>query len=172
MLDITLARPAEPGTGPALMVAVEVIVLRPPDLATRTEAGPWPVLAIVLDEPNELAEPSVRPLFELLDESARVDRIAVVAARRHWTPPGPTDSLVRLAVQVIAPVRCDLDVILPAGIPLGSTGLLADGPTIALTNRTHANRLPERVHVRDALAELVLLGGSSPGIPSAMAEVT
>ncbi|HET9142699.1 hypothetical protein [Actinophytocola sp.] len=154
------------------MVAVEVMVLRPPKQTGRAKTGPWPVLAIVLDEPNELIEPRVRPLFALLDQPTRADRITVVAGRSGWSALG-TGSLLQLAVHATAPVRFDLHIILPTQPVLGFTDLLAGGPTIALTNRGHAGRLAaQRVPVRDALAELVLLGDSPSTDLSALVGVS
>lgn len=170
MLGTTRERPADPHSQPATMVAIEVMILRPPGSTARGEAGPWPVLAVVLDQPNELVEPSVRPLFELLDEPTRTNRISVIAGHYSWSVLGPTGSLLQLSVHATAPVRFDLNIILPAQPVLGFSDLLADGPTIALTDRRHASRLrAERVPVRDALAELILIGGSPSGDLSALA---
>lgn len=123
--------------------------LRPPGQLARGETGPWPVLAVVLDEPNELAEPVVRPVFELLDDPARTDRIAVVAARCHWSVLDPEGSLLLLSVPASAPVRFDLNIVVPAQPVLGFTHLLTRGSTIAFTDQRHARRLPERVRVRN-----------------------
>jgi hypothetical protein len=161
MLDTTRQRQADPGIRPATMVAVEVMVLRPLGRTAHSESGRWPVLALVLDEPNELMERTVRPLFDLIDDSARAHRIAVVAGRCRWSVLGPAGALLRLAVHVTAPMRFDLNVIMPAQLVIEFADLIAGGSTVALTDRRHAGRLTTgRLPIRAALAELVLLGSS------------
>lgn len=173
MLGTTGTRPAHPDRRPATMVAVEAMLLRPPDAGdrpTRRRVGPWPVLALVLDEPNELIEPSVRPLFELLTKREQADRITVVTCRCHWSLVGHPRAVLQLSVHATAPVRFHVNIILPAQPILRFVEALTRGATVALTNRRSASRLTNLVPVRDALAELVLLGSPrSAGLPDLVA---
>jgi hypothetical protein len=142
------------------MVALEVMVLWPRGVggpAATSEAGLWPVFAIVLGDRDAPAEPDVQPLFDLLYSPEYPGRFTVVEGRCQWSLLDPRHALLKLAVHATAPIRFDANILLPAGPVLGILDVLARGATIAITTQRHANRLARLVDIRHALESLVLL---------------
>ena len=152
------SRPAPAVSAPTRLVAVEALLLRPLDRAgpvtTIVDRGPWPVFVIVLDDPAAI-DPGARPLFDLLDSSHR-SRISIVNSRYRWSV-DPASAVLKLAVRAHEPTRFDVDIVMPAQPALGILSLLPPAATIAVTTRQRADKLTERVAIRDALHEMVLL---------------
>ena len=162
------ARPAPADSAlPTRLVAVEALLLRPRDRAgpvtTIVDRGPWPVFVIVLDDPA-IVDPGARPLFDLLDSPHR-NRILMVNSRYRWSV-DPAGALLTLAVRAHEPTRFDVDIVMPAQPALGIFSLLPRAVTFAITTRRRADKLTERVAIRDALHEMVLLvSATQSGIP-------
>jgi hypothetical protein len=144
------------GTWPTV-VATEVLLLWPRGVATTPvtvdEAGLWPVFAMVVAEPPAEDAGTARPLFRLLDEPGP----AVVAAETTWSVLDSGRALLCLTVRGVAPVECAVRVLLPAASVLGVLDVVASGATIGITTRDRAARLRDRVDIRGALDDLVLL---------------
>ncbi|CAM3825451.1 hypothetical protein KIPE111705_26800 [Kibdelosporangium persicum] len=143
------------------LVAREALLLWPRRVAvsaaTVQEADLWPVFAVVLGEREPDEDPGVLPLYELLERPEHLDRISVVQARCHWTIIDPRHALLELSVRAKAPVRFDVDIILPARSVLNALDLLARGGTVAITTQRHSGTLTPRTDIRDALTKLVLI---------------
>ena len=141
-------------------VAIEVLLLWPRGVAgpvtTAAEAGRWPVFAMVVTEPPGAAG-GAQPLFDLLDRPRPEGEPAVVAAETSWSVLDEPNALLRLTVRGVAPVRFGLRVLLPSARVLGILDVVARGATIGITSRRGAARLRERVDIRTALRDLVLL---------------
>jgi hypothetical protein len=152
------SRPAPADSAPTRLVAVEALLLRPRDRAgpvtTIVDRGPWPVFVIVLDDPAAI-DPGARPLFDLLDSSHR-SRISIVNSHYHWSV-DPAGAVLKLAVRAHEPTRFDVDIVMPAQPALGIFSLLPPAVTFAITTRRRVDKLTERVAIRDALHEMVLL---------------
>jgi hypothetical protein len=138
-------------------VAIEVLLLWPRGVggpaATVDEAGLWPVFAMVVAEPPDQDAGTARPLFELLDEPGP----SVVAAETSWSVIDPARALLGMTVRGVVPVEFGLRVLLPATRVLGVLDVVAGGATIGITTRYRAGRLRDRVDIRAALDDLVLL---------------
>ena len=118
---------------------------------------------IVLDDPV-IVDPGARPLFDLLDSPHR-NRILMVNSRYRWSV-DPAGALLTLAVRAHEPTRFDVDIVMPAQPALGIFSLLPRAVTFAITTRRRADKLTERVAIRDALHEMVLLvSATQSGIP-------
>ena len=65
--------------------------------------------------------------------------------------------MLKLALRILEPTRVDLAIVMPARSLLGVLSRLPADATLAITTKRHADNLTERVHVRDALHEMVLL---------------
>jgi hypothetical protein len=152
------SRPAPAASAPTRLVAAEALLLRPLDRAgpvtTIVDRGPWPVFVIVLDDPTAI-DPGARPLFDLLERSHR-SRISIVNSRYRWSV-DPAGAVLKLAVRAHEPTRFDVDIVMPAQPALDILSLLPPAATFALTTRQRAEKLTERVAIRDALHEMVLL---------------
>ena len=144
------------GTWPTA-VAIEVLLLWPRGVAaapvTVDEAGLWPVFALVVAAPSDQDAGTARPLFELLDEPGP----SVVAAEASWSVIDQDRALLGLTVRGVVPVEFGLRVLLPAARVLGVLDVVARGATIGITTRSRAGRLRDRVDIRTALDDLVLL---------------
>lgn len=142
------------------LVAREALLLWPRRVgrsaATIQEAGLWPVFAVVLGEREPDEDPGVLPLYDLLERPEHLERICVVEGRCQWTIIDPRHALLELSVHATAPVRFDVDIILPARQVLGTLTLLARGGTVAITTQRHLETLIPRADIRDALTKLVL----------------
>jgi hypothetical protein len=142
-------------------VAIEVLLLWPRGVAgpvtTAEEAGRWPVFAMVVTEPPGDAADGAQPLFDLLDRPKGAGEPTVVAAETAWSVLDRPNALLGLAVRGVAPVRFRLRVLLPSAQVLGILDVVARGATIGITTRRRAARLRERVDIRTALSDLVLL---------------
>jgi hypothetical protein len=152
---------------PTRLVAVEALLLRPLDgagpVTTIVDPGPWPVFVIVLDDPATL-DPGARPLFDLLD-SSHGSRISIVNSHYRWSV-DPAGAVLKLAVRAHQPTRFDVEIVMPAQPALGILSLLPPAATFAITTRRRADKLTERVAIRDALHEMVLLvSATQSGIP-------
>ncbi|GAB1510586.1 hypothetical protein [Actinophytocola sp. KF-1] len=138
-------------------VAIEVLLLWPRGVAktpvTVDEAGLWPVFAMVVAEPPDEGTGSARPLFELLAEPGP----SVVAADTSWSVIDPARALLGVTVRGVVPVEFGLRVLLPAARVLGVLDVVAGGGTIGITTRDRAGGLRDRVDIRTALDDLVLL---------------
>lgn len=152
------SRPAPAASARTRLVAVEGLLLRPLDRAgpvtTIVDRGPWPVFVIVLDDPAAI-DPGARPLFDLLDSSHR-NRISIVNSHYRWSVE-PAGTVLKLAVRAHEPTRFDLEIVMPAQPAFGILSLLPPTTTFAITTRQRADKLTERVTIRDALHEMVLL---------------
>jgi hypothetical protein len=142
-------------------VAIEVLLLWPRGVAgpvtTAEEAGRWPVFAMVVTEPpGELAR-GAQPLFDLLDRPRREGEPTVVAAETSWSVLDHANALLGLHVRGVAPVRFGMRVLLPSTRVLGILDVVARGATIGITTGRRAARLRDRVDIRTALSDLVLL---------------
>ena len=160
-------QPAPAASAPTRLVAVEALLLRPLDrtgpVTTIVDRGPWPVFVIVLDD-LATVDPGARPLFDLLDSSHR-SRISIVNSRYRWSV-DPAGAVLKLAVRAHEPTRFDVDIVMPAQPALGILSLLPPAATFAITTRRRADKLTERVAIRDALHEMVLLvSATQSGIP-------
>ena len=109
---------------------------------------------IVLDDPATVA-PGVRTLFDLLDRPHQ-NRISIVNSHYRWSL-DPAGTVLTLAVRAHEPTRVDLDIVMPAQPLLGIFSLLPSGVTFAITTKRRADKLTERVAIRDALHEILLL---------------
>ncbi|MFC4857740.1 hypothetical protein [Actinophytocola glycyrrhizae] len=142
-------------------VAIEVLLLWPRGVAghppTVEEAGLWPVFAMVVTEPADQEVGSARPLFGLLDRPRGDDEMTVVAADAAWSILDEGNALLGLTVRGTAPVRFGMRVLLPSARVLGVLDVVARGATIGITTRDRAARLRDRVDIRTALRDLVLL---------------
>lgn len=142
-------------------VAIEVLLLWPRGVtgpvATADEAGRWPVFAMVVTEPPGETAGSARALFELLDRPRREGEPTVVAADTAWSVLDADNALLGLTVQGLAPIRFGLRILLPSARVLGILDVVARGATIGITTRRRAARLRDRVDIRTALSDLVLL---------------
>lgn len=141
-------------------VAIEVLLLWPRGVAgpvtTAEEAGRWPVFAMVVTEPPGDAG-AARPLFDLLDRPKGDGEPTVVTAETAWSVLDQANALLGLTVRGTAPVRFGLRVLLPSAQVLGILDVVARGATIGITTRRRAARLRDRVDIRTALRDLVLL---------------
>lgn len=155
-----------PGGNPArgvwpTAVAIEVLLLWPRGVTglptTVEEAGLWPVFAMVVTEPPDQEAETARPLFELLERPKGPDELTVVAAEAAWSILDPANALLGLTVRGVAPVRFGMRVLLPSAKVLGILDTVAEGATIGITTRQRAARLRDRVDIRTALRDLVLL---------------
>ncbi len=139
----------------ATVVAVEVVLLRPRGATAAEDAGRWPVFAMVVTEPPGGA--AAHPLFALLDRPRRDGEPTVVAAETAWAVLDEENALLRLTVRGTAPVRFELRVLLPSAQAPGVLDVVARGVTIGITTRRRSAGLRDRVDVRTALRDLVLL---------------
>ncbi len=145
------------GGGWPTAVAIEVLLLWPRGVAkppvTVDEAGLWPVFAVVVAEPPDDGAGTARPLFDLLNEPGP----AVVTAETSWSVIDQSRALLGLTVRGVAPAEFGLRVLLPAARVLGVLDVVAGGGTIGITTGYRAGRLRDRVDIRTALDDLVLL---------------
>jgi hypothetical protein len=152
------------GGRPPVMVAIEVVVLWPQGVGAEPvsvdEAGLWPAFVLVIGEHSDLSGSSAGPLFDLLDSSRHADGITVVGGSTDWSVVDPRHALLRLTVRARVPVRFEADILLPAERVLGILDVVAGGGTIGLTTHRHAVGLDDRVDVRTALRNVVLLSCS------------
>lgn len=160
--------PSGPHSQSNTLVAVEALLLWPNgDPSSRSNT--WPIFAIVLDEPAAIPD-AARPLFELLDEPKRRNRITVLKSRCRWTVLNALNgrrTVRKFSVRAYAPVNFEVDILLPASPLLGlPTHVLGQpthgGATLALTTRQRAARITDGVDFQDALRELVLLTQAPP----------
>lgn len=159
-------RPRSGGrTPPPTLLAVEAVLLWPHgeggSLNATGKRDPWPIFAIVLDERVATIEPSAHQLFDLLDRLSHRDRISVVSSRCQWSTLDARRALLKLSVHANAPVRFDVDILLPARPVLDVLHLLSRGATLAITTQHRARDLTDRVDIHDALRSLVLLSPPS-----------
>ena len=124
---------------------------------TAEEADLWPVFAMVVTEPPGHEAGSARPLFELLDRHKRDGELTVVAADTTWSVLDPAHALFGLNVRAVTPVRFGLRILVPSARVLGILDVVARGATIGITTPSKAARLRDRVDIRTALRDLVLL---------------
>jgi hypothetical protein len=66
-------------------------------------------------------------------------------------------AMLKLALRAREPTMVDLDIMMPARPLLGVLSRLPANATFAITTVSHADKLTERVHVREALHEMILL---------------
>lgn len=92
----------------------------------------------------------------LLEQPEHLERLSVVDGRCRWTIIDPRHALLELSVHATAPVRFDVDIILPARRVVSALTLLARGGTIAITTQRHSGTLTPRSDIRSALNKLVL----------------
>ncbi|MGH3756868.1 hypothetical protein [Actinophytocola sp.] len=153
--------PSRPGDKSAALVAIEVVLLWPRgigSLATVEEAGLWPVFVLVVGERSRADVPSAAPLLDLVDRPRHDDELAVVAARCQWSVVDLKNAVLKVAVRAEAPERFAAEILVPARQVLGVLDVVARGGTIGITTPRHAATLSRRVHIRQALREVVLLG--------------
>jgi len=157
-----LQPPAPDIKQPTPLIAVGALLLQPRDrserAATSVDRGSWPIFVIVLDDRAAVDE-DTEPLFDLLDRP-HPSRIAMAHSQYRWSI-DRSGAVLRLALRTHEPMTMDLDIVMPARSLLGVLSQLPDDATFAITTKRHADKLTERVHVRDALHEMVLL--VSPG---------
>lgn len=141
------------------MMADAVLELRPASTAGPGSADShrWPIFAIVLDQRAAPNDAGVRRLFALLDRCDDASQITVVGGHHRLSPADWRRDLLRIAVRAIAPVRCDLDILLPARPVRDVLHRLDGGATLAITSRASANGFADQVQTKDALQHLVLL---------------
>lgn len=146
---------------PAPLVAVGAVLLQPrgrgEPAGTIADRGSWPIFVIVLDD--NAADRCAGPLFDLLDPP-HASRIPMVHSRYRWSM-SRSGAMLKLALRTHEAPRIDLDIMMPARSLLGVLSQLPSDATFAITTERHADKLTERVHVRDALHEMILL--VSPG---------
>jgi hypothetical protein len=146
-------------TMPARLVAVGALLLQPRDPAGPDRSienrGPWPIFVVVLPDSAPL-DPGARALHELLDKPHQ-NRILVVDGRYRWSVLDPRRALLKLAIHAHAPAVFDVDIVVPARRLLGVIDALCPGTTFAITTMRRASKFNERIVVRDALHEMVLL---------------
>ena len=144
---------------PATLVAIGAVLLQPREptspAGSISDRGPWPIFVVVLPDRAPL-DPGARPLYELLDKP-HPNRILLVDGRYRWSVLDPERALLQLAIRAHAPTMFELDIVVPARRLLGVIDALHPGVTFAVTTRRRADKLTERVVVRDALHEMVLL---------------
>jgi hypothetical protein len=146
----------------APLVAVGAVLLQPrprtePD-GTKVDRGSWPIFVIVLND-RAAADRRAKPLFDLLDRP-HANRIPITHSHYRWSV-SRSGAMLKLALRSHEPTRIDLDIVMPARSLLGVVTQLPASATFAITTERHADKLTERVHVSDALHEMVLL--VSPG---------
>ncbi len=151
------AREDDTVTGAVEVEAVETLVLWPSGTgdveAARDEADPWPVFVVVVP-----GTPAVGELSDLLG-TPRSPLDTITNSHCWWSVENAQRAELRLAVRVLEPAVLALDVAVPAQCFLGLSDIVAAGATIGVTTRKHARRLTARVDDREALDEVVLLGG-------------
>lgn len=167
-----VARAVRPPGGCPTAVATEVLLLWPRGVAetpaTAAEAGLWPVFAMVVTEPPDYEAGDARPLFDLLARPKRDGEPTVVAATASWAVLDPGHALLALTVRATVPVRFDLRIVVPAGQVLGILDVVARGATIGITTRQRADRLRDRIDIRAALRDLVLVSCPPSVEPAAL----
>ncbi|HEX2131219.1 MAG TPA: hypothetical protein VHH15_06630, partial [Actinophytocola sp.] len=102
-------------------------------------------------------DPRTRVLTDLLDEP---DRLVVLDGEADWTVLDAAHPLLRLALRATAPVRLDLDVVVPARPVVGLLDELARGVTVGITTRRHAGTFLDgeaRPAPRQLLRRMVLV---------------
>ncbi len=159
MLHHTLPRPAADADRRATMVAVEAVLLWPRDagsLSAVADEPQWPVVTVVVAEPRT-GDPDTAALFALLDSPVRHDLISVLDGSCSWTVRDESHSLLTLTVHLTAPVRCEVDVVLPMRPLSDVVDVMTAGATIALTSPARAARINAPIDVRTTLAEVVLV---------------
>jgi hypothetical protein len=142
----------------APLVAVGAVLLQPRSriapAGTIVDRGSWPIFVIVLDD-RAAADRRAEPLFHLLDQP-HVNRIPMAHSHYRWSM-SRSGAMLKLALRSHEPTWNDLDIVMPAQPLLGVLSRLPANATFAITTERHADKLTERVHVRDALHEMVLL---------------
>jgi hypothetical protein len=155
------SRPSADRPRQTIVTATDVVLLWPHGLAKQAVSNPgprlWPIFVVVLCDENATTDLSVRKSYDLLGGQCSPGKVTVLAGRCLWSVVPGWDTLLRLAVRASAPVKLEVDVVLPARPLLGAVGWLACGRTVTLTTRRHANRLSTGVNVRNALPGLVLV---------------
>ncbi len=148
---------------PAPFVAVGAVLLQPrgrgEPAGTIADRGSWPIFVIVLDD-RAAADRGAGPLFDLLDPP-RANRIPMAHSHYRWSMTA-SGEMLKFALRTLEPTGIDLDIVMPARSLLGVISQLPADATFAITTERHVDKLTKRVHVRDALHEIVLL--VSPGI--------
>ncbi|KAA0015876.1 hypothetical protein [Antrihabitans cavernicola] len=145
---------------PAVLVAVEALLIRP--RADRTRDGarpasveePWPIFAVVLADRKAPAVGAARALFDLLDKTKQV---TIEQCHYAWSTVDAQRALIRLAVRACAPVPFEVDIVLPAQPVLGILAPPNRDATLAITTSRRADRLRNSVDLRTVLDEVVLL---------------
>jgi len=155
--------PAQDGDAKeARFVAVGAVLLKPVDRpeqsATIVNRGAWPIFVIVLDD-RAIDDEVAGPLFELL-ERPHASRIAITHTRFRWSVSRSGD-IVTLALQTREPTKIALDIKVPARPLLSILPQLPADAAFAITTKRHADKLTNRVALRDALHEVVLLVNGS-----------
>ena len=134
------------------------MLLQPRDrdepVSTIVDRGPWPLFVIVLDD-RAAVDRGAGPLFDLLDRP-HANRIPMAHSRYRWSV-DPSGKVLKLALRIHEPTRLNLDIVMPARSLLGVISQLPAEVTFAITTKQHADKLTERVRIRDALHEMVLL---------------
>ncbi len=147
---------------PVPLVAVGAVLLQPQSrgepAGTIVDRGSWPIFVIVLAD-NAAADPCAAPLFDLLNRP-HASRIPMAHGHYRWSM-SRSGAMLKLALRTQEPTRVDLDIMVPARSLLGVLSQLPAEVTFAITTERHADKLTERVRVRDALHEMILL--VSPG---------
>jgi hypothetical protein len=151
--------PAPPDSPPPTpFVAVGALLLQPRDrdepVSTIVDRGPWPLFVIVLDD-RAAVDRDAGPLFDLLDRP-HANRIPMASSRYRWSV-DPSGKVLKLALRIHEPTKLNLDIVMPARSLLGVISQLPAEVTFAITTKQHADKLTERVRIRDALHEMVLL---------------
>jgi hypothetical protein len=143
---------------PAPLVAVGAVLLQPrgrgEPAGTIVDRGSWPIFVIVLDD-RAAAGRGAGPLFDLLDRP-HANRIPMAHSHYRWSI-SRSGEMLKFALRTLEPTGIDLDIVMPARSLLGVISQLPADATFALTTERHVDKLTERVHVRDALHEMVLL---------------